>query len=288
MKNPIAHNRFALKFPKNVLVVGAPRSGTSLTAAAFARAGWHVGERKQQHIREGDDGNPFGYFEADELVERNVEVLRAAGYPHHNTWIFDEISEESIRRIESMQPTAAHRRFIERCDKTAPWMWKDPRLCFTLSYWWKLMDPFRTRVVLVRRGFEQIHNSFVRRNWCTTGREAREQLRRRIERHLQAAEDAIRSQNIPVIEINYEDCISQPQAMESWVAAFCGAPRETFDLNALPRLNHSTARGRVAARVRRSLDAGVLRRIKFMKPLIPAWLLSVMMPEKRFERSSAE
>ncbi len=288
MKNNFAHDQLSGNANMNVLVVGAPRSGTSLTAAAFASAGWHVGERKQPHIRDGDDGNPFGYFEADDLVERNVDVLRAAGFIHHNTWLFDEISEESIARVDQLVPTQAHREFVEQCNRQAPWMWKDPRLCFTLRYWWKLMDPARTRVVLIRRNFDQIHNSFVRRNWCKTGKAVKEDLRRRISRHLQAAEEAIGRLNIPAIEIQYEDCIRQPDYVERRVAAFCGAKRESFNLNARPELNHGSTRGRVAARVRRSLDAGILRRIKFMKPLLPAWLLTVAMPEKRYERASTE
>jgi hypothetical protein len=74
--------------PKNVIVVGMPRSGTSLTASIFSRKGYYVSGNEARELQAGDGHNPFGYCEAKGLIERNVELFSAAGYPHDNTWKF--------------------------------------------------------------------------------------------------------------------------------------------------------------------------------------------------------
>ena len=58
--------------PKNALVIGMPRSGTSLTANVLAGKGYYVGTSRLSSLQHGDNHNPFGYFEADDVVERNV------------------------------------------------------------------------------------------------------------------------------------------------------------------------------------------------------------------------
>jgi hypothetical protein len=270
---------------RNILIVGAPRSGTSLTAGAFARHGYFIGRIEEEHMREGDAGNPFGYFEADDVIDANVELFEAAGFPHHNTWLFDEIGEDAIRRIDELEPRGEHRKLMALYDTHAPWVWKDPRLCFTLGYWWKIVDPARTGVVLVRRDFDQIYTSFRRRGWCREGEAVRAALEERIERHLQAAQETIQRLDIPHIAVEYAECTEDPEAVSRHLTEFTGTTFDPANLNVRPELNHSTGRGRLAARLRMSLDAGWLRHAKFLKPLVPRRLLNAILPEKRFEKN---
>ena len=274
--------------PRNIIVVGAPRSGTSLTAGIFARCGYFVGDISQRHMREGDAGNPFGYFEADDVIARNVELFQRAGFTFHNTWLFDSITEPAIERLERMPPSDEHRRFVEFYQNHTPWMWKDPRLCFTLAYWWKFMDPNTTGVVLVRRAFGQIHNSFRRRGWCRDGDEARTRLQHCIDRHLEVAEAAIGAMHIPHLEIEYSQCLENPEGVASQLSRFCGCPIAADMLNVRPELNHSTFKGRLAARLRMSLDRGWLRHVRFVRPLIPKRLITAVLPEKRYEKPTSE
>jgi hypothetical protein len=60
--------------PKNnYLILGAGRSGTSLTALLLARAGYHVCTRSNSP----DDGNPFGYFEDLDVIAANEAILKS-------------------------------------------------------------------------------------------------------------------------------------------------------------------------------------------------------------------
>jgi len=70
---------------KNAIVLGMPRSGTSMTAAIFARQGYFLAADTNEELRPGDEHNPAGYFEASGLVERNAHLFRRVGYTAHNS-----------------------------------------------------------------------------------------------------------------------------------------------------------------------------------------------------------
>ena len=90
--------RFAVR--KNVIVVGAPRSGTSLTASILAARDYYVGPTES----DPDEKNPLGYFESAGLVDRNVEVFNQSGFHHQNTWLYDTIDAQHLQLIESLTP----------------------------------------------------------------------------------------------------------------------------------------------------------------------------------------
>lgn len=63
----------------NCLILGAGRSGTSLTAFLLERAGYHV----YKTTYPPDEGNPLGYFEDFDVVNTNEAIL---GPIYRSTW----------------------------------------------------------------------------------------------------------------------------------------------------------------------------------------------------------
>jgi hypothetical protein len=268
--------------PRNVIIVGMPRSGTSAVAAIFARRGYYTGYSNEKHIREGDSHNPFGYFEADDLIDMNVEVLQRAGYEHHNTWLFDPIPARVVERIPDLPPTHEHRRFVEGYNQRAPWLWKDPRLCFTLPYWWKLFDLAETRVVIVRREPVHIYRSFLRMAWCPGGEPARRAVIELVEQHIAAATAAVEDLGIPHITVDYADFKRAPDALARGISAFLDIEISVDDLNVRPDLDHSTPRGRIATAIRvqaRRLPEHLRRRVETQ---VPERLLAALFSERRY------
>jgi hypothetical protein len=266
---------------KNALVVGPPRSGTSLTAAVFARNGYYVGAMAKAAVREGDDYNPFGYFEADDLIERNVALLQRAGFPFHNTWKFEAISEETIARIPELPPSDEDRRLVASYEARSPWLWKDPRLCFTLGYWWKLLDPAQTAVFLIDRDPEQTLHSFRRVGW---GAGERDVMLQRIRRHARAAAEAVESLHIPHLAVLYEDYLRRPEEVARRINDLFGLKLRPEDLNVRRDLSHATLRGRVSGWFRQTLDTGAMQRLRGLKRVVPRPLLHAVFPEKKYRR----
>ncbi len=268
----------------NVVIVGMARSGTSAIAGIFARRGYYSGASSETHIREGDAHNPFGYFEADDLIERNVEVLRRAGYAHHNTWLFDPIPPPAVERIRELEPTVEHRRFVQSYDRRAPWLWKDPRLCFTLPYWWQLVDRAETRVLLVQREALDVYRSFRRMGWCPRGEEPRRALIERVEQHRAAAVAATEDLEIPHLTVDYADFTRAPRELAGRISSFVDTEVSVDDLNVRADLDHSTTRGRIATAVRlgaKRLPDDLRRRVE---ERVPERVLAALFRERRYAR----
>ncbi len=267
--------------PKNVIIVGPPRSGTSLTAAVFARRGYYVGPIASSAIRDGDDNNPYGYFEADALVEQNVAILREAGFDFHNTWKYEAISASAIERIRDMPACSSQRHFVSEHADHQPWMWKDPRLCFTLPVWARIVPPASTVIVVVRRKTEEILRSFLRMGWCEDTPESRRRAAEAIELHAACAAWSATATGLPHLFVDYADYLRDAAGVAGELSRLCDVALDAADLNVRPELSHSCLRGRLSARLRRSLDDGALRPLRVLRPIVPQSLLAALFPEKR-------
>ncbi len=266
---------------RNALILGMPRSGTSLTAGVLARQGYYVGRSRLSAIQNGDDHNPFGYFEADDVVERNLEIFRQVGFHFQNTWRFD-LPECAARTIWDLKPTDSDRRFVTGYHQRAPWLWKDQRLCWTLPYWWQLMDPADTGVLLIRRDPEDIYRSFRRIGWCSREKAAKQRLRWLADRHLRAAEDAIRRLSIPFVEIDYEAYFKAPEKVAGRIGRFFGLELGPEDLNIRHELNHSRLRGRASTLLRIVAKKLPRKQVRRIEHLVPQWVLAKIFPERRY------
>lgn len=271
--------------PRNALIIGMPRSGTSLTAAVLARKGYYVGGSRLSAFQHGDDHNPFGYFEADDVVERNVEIFRRVGFPFQNTWRFDPLSSEQARAIRDLAPTEADRELVAAYDARAPWLWKDQRLCFTLPYWWKLLDPRTTRVLVVRRKPRHIYESFVRMGWCARDEEQERRVERLVEQHLGAAGAALDALSIPHIEVDYADYASAPGRVARHIGQFLEVELTGADLNVRPELDHTRPRGAVSARLRTLIKRLPRGPVRQAERLLPRWVVTLLFPERRYVQS---
>lgn len=268
--------------PRNIIVIGAPRSGTSLTTAIFARKGYYVGPIEEDGVRTGDEHNPFGYFEADDVIAQNVGLFRKVGYPEHNTWLERPISDEEISAIARLPPSAEDRQFLASYASREPWVWKDPRLTLTLGYWWKLMDPETTGVVFAARDEGDIFNSFLRMGWYQNDGPSRSEALRRIRQHLKAAREAIAGLQIPHITIDYWEYLEKPEDVAQRLGKFCRLRLSAEDLNVRRDLAHTSAKGRLSAWLRRQVDGGVLQALRHLKPLVPRAVLHWAFPEKKY------
>lgn len=264
--------------PKNILVVGMPRSGTSLAAALFTRKGYFVGDIESERLRTGNSKNPFGFFEADELVERNVNILRRAGYEFHNTWLFSPISDSAINAVPQLPPEQADRDFVQRYEARAPWLWKDPRLCITLPYWWKLLDHERVAVVLTTRDSADIYWSFRRFGWNL----ARDDVVRRVEQHVRAAKRAVDALGIPHVAVGYNEYRERPAHVANVLSRLAEIELTPDDLNFRPELDHSSPGGKattVALAMVKKLPRAPVRRVERQAP---RWLLGRLFPERAY------
>lgn len=263
---------------KNILVIGMARSGTSLTASIFAKKGYFVAE-DEKDLKEGNEFNPTGFFEAETVINKNREIYKAIGYEHDNTWMFDPITEEQVTRLKGLQTLPGHKELVDFYNQNGPWLWKDPRLCYTLRYWWPLMDQ-NTAVLLVRRDPAAIFNSFLRTKWRKPTRQDREETYQRIAQHMQAAEETIKELAIPCAEINYEDFQVEPEKICRIIEQTFGVTLDLQELNYNSEYNHNSLRGKLSTHLDLLLNKMPKSWIRTIKKFTPGSLLRIFFPER--------
>jgi hypothetical protein len=263
------------------MVVGMARSGTSLAAGIFARAGYHVGEAAARNIRQGDDHNPFGYFEADRLVEENRRILRAVGFHGLNTWNVERIPDEAVEAIRSLPPLPGHDAFVADWDRHAPWVWKDPHLCLTLSYWRNLV-PADLPVVLVRRDPEAVYRSFRRMGWADASAAASADVLDRVSQHLAEAERTIREQDIRHVALDLDRFRREPERVAAELSTLCDVELSVEDLNFHAELDHSRSFSRFSAMLRIVGQRVPQRHRDAIERAVPRRVLGLFFPERRY------
>jgi len=266
--------------PKNVLVVGMPRSGTSMTASIFTRNGYFVAENESKELRKGDEFNPSGYWEAESLIKCNAEIFEASGFQHNNTWLFDSITDNQASNISKVTPLNNHKDLISKFENNRPWIWKDPRLCYTLSYWWPLLNPETTRVLLLKRDPNEIYNSFLRVKWRTPSETNKLDVFNRIEHHLKAAKKAIEQYNIPHVEIHYSDYKNNPDDTVKKINQTFNIHIQTNDIGYNHKLNNQSFNGVILRIINRVGDILPSNIRTIIKKLIPTFVWKIINPNR--------
>lgn len=141
------------------VVLGMHRSGTSALAGWFASRGICRGDR----FIGADDGNPDGYWEHEDLVTINEQLLAAAGADWHT--IDTAVPESSQDAGGALSDRA--QRFLSNLGRDRRlWFMKDPRLCRTLSFWSPHLEslPARIRYLHIVRDPWSVARSLERRD----------------------------------------------------------------------------------------------------------------------------
>ena len=138
--------------PPDVIVTGAPRSGTSLVAGLFVAAGHRPGVR----MIPATPSNPAGFHEDLDVNAANDDLLdEVADEP----WGEAERPPSSLRWVGAfarpVTPAAGEGRALGALVPASPFVLKDPRFAYTLPAWRPVLPPVRV-VVVVRHPSEVV------------------------------------------------------------------------------------------------------------------------------------
>lgn len=151
MTTPAAGSAAVLVNPhsKAVCVSGMHRSGTSFIAGALRFLGVSLGDPGRM-LRPGSD-NPKGYFEVQELMQLDDELLAYLG----GAWDQPPVLApgwELTKGVDTFRARAAEI-LEDSFGPCAGWSgviaWKDPRLSLLLPFW-RTVTPIATTIVVVR------------------------------------------------------------------------------------------------------------------------------------------
>ena len=186
-----------------IIVVGASRSGTSMTAGILHRLGVFMGTK----VLGATKDNLLGHFEDIEMSRVNRRMLKAALGSWSNPpvpWLLEQVATD-----EQMAPLIEWRN--ERHDV---WGFKDPRTSLTLAKW--LLELENPRIIWCRRDGDAVTRSLVKRNQLdyATAYDLWLIYNKRIADVCVDRDD--------VLEVQYEDVLDEPRAWVARIASFAG------------------------------------------------------------------
>ncbi|MDH5647616.1 MAG: sulfotransferase domain-containing protein [Candidatus Heimdallarchaeota archaeon] len=114
----------------------------------IGRAGYNYGDQTFQKC-------DYDTHENVELVELNKRMLTELGYAgDHEHEFSQEVVDELASKAENLDLTP-YKEFVDRCNNNRPWIWKDPRLTWTIRIWSKLLSFDETAYIILTREDEQ-------------------------------------------------------------------------------------------------------------------------------------
>ncbi|MEM7145924.1 MAG: hypothetical protein AAF591_12375 [Verrucomicrobiota bacterium] len=181
-----------------VIVLGAHRSGTSVTAGLIRMMGFVAGEDEQLELLSPTRENPKGYFERRDVVELNDRILHAMRGDWCSVIGLEDAEMDEGERVEIVRSIERMTGVLEGNER---WFLKDPRLSLTLPYWIDHLDhpivvhPFRSpvEVALSLRERDQFPISFGMALW-----------------EYYVAKAIGHSHGLPSVYLSYADIMSDP------------------------------------------------------------------------------
>jgi hypothetical protein len=209
---------------KNIIILTHGWTGSSVFAGLFGRAGFWLGDRT---VIKRD----YDTCENAELVDLNRRLLATLAPGLDLEHRYDPIDVARIARAASTLDLRPYREFVARCDARGPWVWKDPRLTWTIRIWERVLDLEKvTGLVLVRD---------ERQAWITANNRRHIQSRgftRLYNNGITASNHQFLDEHqIPKLEVTFEDLLLHPKATLILINTVFGTQLAIEDLQAVYR-----------------------------------------------------
>ena len=140
----------------NIVILTHGWTGSSVFAALFGEAGYWLGADTRRTLY-------YNTFENAELVSLNEALLRTLIPTLNHEHYFDAEDVIEIERRAHDQDLHTYRKFVDQCNNNDPWLWKDPRLTWTMRIWSRILDLKKTSFLVLTRDHTQAWISANRR-----------------------------------------------------------------------------------------------------------------------------
>lgn len=200
-----------------VCVLGAPRSGTSLTARILNVLGVDLGP-EDELMDAAAGNNRTGFWEHEGIANLNEDILASLSEsppPYLQGWRWPPPLPEGWQRDATLEPHRRAARTILRRSfgEGSPWGWKDPRTTLTLPFWQELVPEMRY-VICVRHPLD-VAASLAERDEMAT-----EESLRLWSRYMA---DAINhTRGLPRLFVSYESYFPDWEGQARRLATFLG------------------------------------------------------------------
>lgn len=210
---------------QNVIVLTHGWTGSSVFAALAGAAGGWLGDATKLKP-------DYDTFENAELVDLNQQLLRrlAPGLNHEHSFDRESITRIVLRARQA--DLSDCKAFVDRCNAQAPWVWKDPRLTWTVRVWAPLLDLTQVRfLILTREPLQAWISANQRRHVQSYGFTAR------YNGEITASNlHFVESTGSPYLCLSFEDLLLRPEATLEALNGLFGSHLSKADLRSVCKL----------------------------------------------------
>ena len=127
----------------DLIILTTGSSGSSVLAGIIATQGYWLGYKTKKLN--------FDTYENARFVDLNMYLLRASGFKRRDCNDLPPPSIEAIKKLAERIDLKPFQDFLKECNNHQPWLWKDPRLSFTIHFWAQVMDMSPCKFILIDR-----------------------------------------------------------------------------------------------------------------------------------------
>jgi hypothetical protein len=191
---------FDTPMKKNVIILTHGWTGSSVFTALFGLGGYWLGSETVQKV-------DYNTFENSDLVALNTDLISklAVGLNHQQRFAFEDVSRiEQASKTLDLQP---YRDFVSRCSENGLWVWKDPRLTWTIRVWARVLDLEKTAFLILTRDEVQAWISSNTRRHVQSFRFTRQYNNGITSSNTRFLEEM----HLPFMRASFEDLLLEPQ-----------------------------------------------------------------------------
>lgn len=206
----------------DVIILTSGLSGSSVLAGLLGRAGYWL----------GDETKKIGYetYENSQLVDLNRQILKYSGFFHEDAGDLPPPSIPRVQAVAQGEDLDAFRGFIQKCGQNRPWLWKDPRLCYTMFFWSKIHDFSSSKFILATRDSRQAWTGLVLRGKSNMAWEDYLKIEGNDD---SAAKKFLRDHSIQPHSVAFEDLILRPEKVIEGLNGFLGTQITMADFRSI-------------------------------------------------------
>jgi hypothetical protein len=182
---------------KNVIILGPGRTGSSFLAGLISHNKFYINNEQIQARRAYPDGD----YENPELVDYNKKLFFSSGYDHHKIRYGRSVDISAMKNLAKGNGLEEFKAFIQKCEQNRPWLWKDPRLCYTIHFWNEFLNFNDINIIFITRDHYQIFRSYTKHQIPLTKREIYEKY----DEQVSTVEDFLRTNGLKALRIHFNE-----------------------------------------------------------------------------------
>lgn len=186
---------------KNIIILTSGLSGSSVVTNLLSEAGYWKGDVT---CKKSD----YNTHENSRLVELNSLLLNHVNYENEYSHF---VKPEKLLEVEQLYhqiDIKPFEQFINDCEQSASWIWKDPRLWVTMPFWLNLLEEGSFQIVFVdRKNSQRWISELLRKNIQTFSycKNYNNQIKKLIKQ-------LINNHNLSYCNVLFDDLIESPAA----------------------------------------------------------------------------